>query len=97
PHSFATLLFYCHLAHFALTTFPTRRSSDLLSQDVFNSANQGIIVTDQTGKIVSVNNAFVKITGYDEKDAIGERANILSSGNQDKELFAEMWKQITSK
>src|SRR5699024_5557396 len=68
-----------------------------LSQDVFNSANQGIIVTDQTGKIVSVNNAFVKITGYDEKDAIGERANILSSGNQDKELFAEMWKQITSK
>src|SRR5699024_3549938 len=53
--------------------------------------------TDQTGKIVSVNNAFVKITGYDEKDAIGERANILSSGNQDKELFAEMWKQITSK
>src|SRR5699024_8393453 len=48
-----------------------------LSQDVFNSANQGIIVTDQTGKIVSVNNAFVKITGYDEKDAIGERANIL--------------------
>src|SRR5699024_2198139 len=33
-----------------------------LSQDVFNSANQGIIVTDQTGKIVSVNNAFVKIT-----------------------------------
>lgn len=68
-----------------------------LSKDVFNSANQGIIVTDQTGKIVSVNNAFVKITGYDEKDAIGERANILSSGNQDKELFAEMWKQITSK
>src|SRR5699024_11457563 len=48
-----------------------------LSQDVFNSANQGIIVTDQTGKIVYVNNAFVKITGYDEKDAIGERANIL--------------------
>src|SRR5699024_12738205 len=68
-----------------------------LSQDVFNSANQGIIVTDQTGKIVSVNNAFVKITGYDEKDAIGEWANILSSGNQDKELFAEMWKRITSK
>src|SRR5699024_8232561 len=74
-------------------------SSDVCSSDldVFNSANQGIIVTDQTGKIVSVNNAFVKITGYDEKDAIGERANILSSGNQDKELFAEMWKQITSK
>src|SRR5699024_5502370 len=55
------------------------------------------IVTAQTGKIVSVNNAFVKITGYEEKDAIGERANILRSGNQDKELFGEMWKQITSK
>src|SRR5690625_589933 len=68
-----------------------------LSKDVFDSTGQGIIVTDAKGKIVSVNPAFVKITGYDEKDAIGERANILSSGNQDKELFAEMWKQITSK
>src|SRR5699024_5613714 len=68
-----------------------------LSHDVCNSASHGNNVTHQTGKIDSVNNAFVKITGYDEKDAIGERANILSSGNQDKELFAEMWKQITSK
>src|SRR5699024_12130863 len=58
-----------------------------LSQDVFNSANQGIIVTDQTGKIVSVNNAFVKITGYDEKDAIGVRAIIFKYHNQDKVFF----------
>lgn len=68
-----------------------------LSQDVFNSAKQGIIVTDKQGKIVSVNNSFMEITGYGEEEAIGEQASILSSGNQDKALFAEMWKQITSK
>src|SRR5699024_8089739 len=67
-----------------------------LSQDVFNSAKQGIIVTDQQGKIVSVNNSFIDITGYGEEEAIGEQANILSSGNQDKELFTEMWEKITS-
>src|SRR5699024_6746048 len=54
-------------------------------------------VTNLSGKIVSVNNAFVKITGYGEKDGISVRANILSSGNQDKELLSVMWQQITSK
>lgn len=67
-----------------------------LSKDVFDSTGQGIIVTNASGIIVSVNPAFTDLTGYEEEEAIGKNPNILSSGKQDKAFYQEMWSQITS-
>ena len=67
-----------------------------LSKDVFDSTGQGIIVTNASGTIVSVNPAFTDLTGYEEEEAIGKNPNILSSGRQDKTFYQEMWSQITS-
>ncbi len=65
-----------------------------LSKDVFDSTGQGIIVTNASGIIVSVNPAFTDLTGYEEEEAIGANPNILSSGRQDADFYKEMWSQI---
>src|SRR5690625_4257807 len=65
-----------------------------LSKDVFDSTGQGIIVTNASGIIVSVNPAFTDLTGYEEEEAIGANPNILSSGRQDADFYKKMWSQI---
>src|SRR5699024_10492872 len=66
-----------------------------LSKDVFDSTGQGILVTNMSGEIVSVNPAFTNLTGYEEEEVIGKNPNILSSGRQDKAFYEKMWGTIT--
>ncbi|WP_058306160.1 nitrate/nitrite transporter [Gracilibacillus massiliensis] len=68
-----------------------------LSNYIVNNAGQGILVTDENGKITKVNKAFAKITGYLEEDVLGENPNVLSSGEQSEEFYNEMWRQIREK
>lgn len=67
-----------------------------LSKDVFDSTGQGIIVTDMSGHIVSVNPAFTNLTGFLEEEVLGANPNILSSGKQDKSFYGKMWTEIHS-
>jgi len=65
-----------------------------MSAEVFNSTGQGIVVTDASGTIQSVNPAFTRLTGYTEEEVIGRNPNIYSSGRQTKEFYTTMWGQI---
>lgn len=65
-----------------------------MSAEVFNSTGQGILVTDVTGTIESVNPAFTKLTGYTEEEVVGSNPNIYSSGRHSKEFYTSMWSQI---
>ncbi|WP_342513396.1 MFS transporter [Sporosarcina sp. FSL K6-1522] len=65
-----------------------------MSVEVFNSTGQGILVTDASGTIESVNPAFTRLTGYSEEEVVGRNPNILSSGKQSKEFYTTMWSQI---
>ncbi|GKV69039.1 MFS transporter [Sporosarcina sp. NCCP-2716] len=62
-----------------------------LAKDVFDSTGQGILVTDPTGKILSVNPAFSELTGYSEEEILGKNPKVLSSGRQPKEFYTTMW------
>ena len=53
-----------------------------------------IIITDAHTKIVKVNQAFTKITGYDSTEVLGKTPNILKSGIHDKAFYALMWKAL---
>jgi PAS domain S-box-containing protein len=61
---------------------------------VFDSAAEGIMVTDGDDRIVLVNPAFEQITGYAAAEVIGAYPSILSSGRQDKEFFREFWNRL---
>jgi diguanylate cyclase (GGDEF)-like protein/PAS domain S-box-containing protein len=65
-----------------------------LNARVFDSTNDGIIITDDKKMILSVNPAFTKLTGYSYDESIGKSPNILSSGDQDKEFYDKMWDSI---
>lgn len=67
-----------------------------MAKEVFDSTGQGIIVTNPSGEILSVNPAFTVLTGFLEEEVIGENPNILSAGKQDKTFYDKMWKTIST-
>ena len=65
-----------------------------LAAKVFNCSNEAMMVTDQQNKIVTVNNAFSKLTGYTLADVIGQSPSILGSGKHDRSFYENFWKQL---
>lgn len=61
---------------------------------VFESSNEGIIVTDADNNIIKVNPAFSAITGYSAEEIIGKNPRILSSGLQSVEFYQQLWEAL---
>ena len=55
----------------------------------------GMIITDPTGTIQRINQAFTRITGYTAEEAIGQNPRILASGQQGTAFYAAMWESLT--
>lgn len=62
-----------------------------LAASVFKSTNEAITVTDSSKKIILVNPAFTKITGYTQEEVIGKNPSILQSGKHDSNFYRKMW------
>ncbi|OMH32134.1 EAL domain-containing protein [Motiliproteus sp. MSK22-1] len=79
-----------------------RRAADLqrsehslsMAHALIDASMDGIMVTDQKGVIQSVNPAFSVLTGYSEREALGQNASLISSGKQGPEFYSRMWNQI---
>lgn len=67
-----------------------------LAEQVIESSLEGIMVTDLKSKIISVNPAFTRLTGYSADEVLGKTPDILSSGQHDADFYARMWQQIHS-
>jgi diguanylate cyclase (GGDEF)-like protein/PAS domain S-box-containing protein len=65
------------------------------SASIFEHTLDGIIVTDAAGTIVTVNPAFVKITGYSEAEVLGKKPALLRSGRHDRFFYQRMWEHIS--
>ncbi|TAN51941.1 MAG: EAL domain-containing protein, partial [Rhodospirillales bacterium] len=72
-----------------------RAEADLrLAASVYTNTIEGIVVTDHTGVIISVNPAFSEITGYTADEAIGKTPRILKSDHHDEAFYSAMWKTL---
>ncbi|MBF0193489.1 MAG: EAL domain-containing protein [Magnetococcales bacterium] len=60
-----------------------------LTTQVFESAIEGVVITDAKGIIQTVNSAFTTITGYSGKEAIGSSIDFLCSSDQNDESSKE--------
>ncbi len=73
-----------------------RRTADLkLAKTVFDVTNEGIMVTDINGDIVSVNPAFSTMTGWSADEVVGRNPRFLRSGRHDEAFYRDMWAQLT--
>mgnify|MGYP000291135299 CR=1 FL=1 len=55
-----------------------------LSKNVYDNSSEGIVVTDDSGKIISINAAFETLTGYSQAELIGTYPSSLAPYNKQK-------------
>ena len=65
-----------------------------LAATVFTGAREGITITDPTGTILEVNEAFTRITGYTREEVLGNNPRMLRSGLQNKDFYRNMWDSL---
>lgn len=57
-------------------------------------SQEGIMVTDDKNRILRVNRAFTRLTGYSPTEVIGKTPAILKSGRHDKAFYQAMWEKL---
>lgn len=53
-----------------------------------------VVITDRWSKILYVNPAFEKTTGYTREEALGENPRVLRSGEHDRAFYQSMWNTL---
>lgn len=66
-----------------------------LSAIMFESTQEGAIITDKQSRIIAINQAFTNITGYTEEEVLGKKPSLLSSGRHDKTFYEDMRNALT--
>ena len=61
-----------------------------------DAIGEGIVITDSRARIQYVNPAFERITGYEQKDVVGENPRVLQSGQHDHAFYMDMWNTIAA-
>lgn len=74
-----------------------QKEMDLLRfSNVVHYTVNPIQITDASGRMIYVNPAFEKASGYTKEELIGQNPSILSSGKYSKEFWGKVWASITA-
>jgi diguanylate cyclase (GGDEF)-like protein/PAS domain S-box-containing protein len=65
-----------------------------LMAQVFNEAQEGIVITDADANVLEVNAAFLRINQYSREELIGRNPRVLQSGRHDNAFYECMWQSI---
>ena len=90
----ATLALLAYAVHVFLQLREKSRHLQLAAS-VFTHANECITITDAQGRIVDVNPAFCRVTGFSREEALGSNPRLLASGRHDREFYARMWQSLS--
>ena len=67
-----------------------------LAAQIFAHTSDGIVVTNLDGRIVDVNPAFSKITGYAREEVLGRNPRMMKSGRHDASYYGDMWRSLVT-
>ncbi len=70
------------------------RARDRLMGRMFDASPEAILVTDRDNRIVAVNPAYVRLSGYSRDELLGHDPKISSSGEQDQTFYDSMWQAL---
>ena len=65
-----------------------------ISSFVFEDTIDAILITNNQGKIIRINDAFTKLTGYSFDEVQGKDPNILKSELHDIKFYEKLWASI---
>lgn len=74
-----------------------RRSTEeqlRMNAAVFETTNEGIMITAPDASIISVNPAFSKITGYTSADVVGKNPKMFQSGKHTDSFYHDLWQAL---
>ncbi len=57
-------------------------------------SRESIMVTDASGVILRVNDAFTRLTGFSKEEAVGQTPALLKSERQNEKFYRDMWAAI---
>lgn len=78
-----------------ITARKQHEEASKLATLMYENASEGMMVTDADGRILSVNPAFSRISGYAPHEVLGHLAYELTSGKQDTKFFSRMRQTIS--
>ncbi len=70
--------------------------ASLLTQ-AYDAMSCAVMITDAQGTIVTVNQAFSRVTGWAAHEVIGQTPRMLASGRQDADFFETMWNALLTR
>jgi PAS domain S-box-containing protein len=65
-----------------------------LQTAALESAANGIVIVGRDGRVLWVNPAFTRLTGYTGEDILGQTMRILSSGRQKSNFYQKLWQTV---
>ena len=84
----------CVLIGEDITSQREKEEALLLTQRVFETTDEAMVITDAKAQIISVNQAFTRLTGYTREESLGKNPRLLQSGRHDKAFYQEMWRAL---
>lgn len=79
-----------------LTRKRTERQLQLAAH-VFEHSGEAIMISDRDNRIVELNPAFTRLTGYTLEEVRGQNPRLLSSGRTTPEEYRAMWQALTER
>ena len=65
-----------------------------VAASVFEGTSEAILICSPDNRIISVNRAFCKMTGYEESELVGQTPSLLKSGQHTRGFYQEMWSAL---
>jgi diguanylate cyclase (GGDEF)-like protein/PAS domain S-box-containing protein len=83
----------------AVTDITVRKKAEQIleiSASVYQSIGEAVTIVDAGNRILAVNPAFTRITGYTADEVVGRNISLLKSGKQDGNFYRVMWQTLNS-
>ena len=64
--------------------------------NAFENSGEAILISDRENRIINVNAAFTRQTGFSHTEIIGKDPSILASGRTPKATYHEMWQALNN-
>ncbi|MBK6727685.1 MAG: EAL domain-containing protein [Xanthomonadales bacterium] len=61
---------------------------------VFHTSGEGILICDADNRIVAINEAMTRLTGYSAEELVGHNPSVLAAGRTAPEVYVGMWQAL---